>query len=154
MRLGFLAKVWLVLVVLCTATSSALAAEPATAPAAATTLSAEEAACERVEVAEALVSSALDLTATAAGAPVPRPLPLLPDALLCARGGMAVDCELHDPASRPRAPSPPASATPDVVSDTEPEPPAPAATRLAAGLHALGSARPGFARGLERPPRA
>ena len=152
MRPGFLAKVWLVLVVLCAAASSAVAAEPAPAPPASTALSAEEAACERVEVAEALVSSAFDLTATAP--PVPRPLPLLPDALLCARGGMAVDCELHDPASRPRAPAPTASATPDVVSDTVPEPPAPDAMRLAAGLPTLGNARPGFARGLERPPRA
>jgi hypothetical protein len=143
MRLGFLAKVWLVLVVLCAAASTAVAAEPATP-------SAEEAACERVEVAEALVSSALDLTA---GPPAPRPLPLLPDALLCARGGMAVDCELHDPASRPRAPSPSASAAPDVVSDTVAEPPAPDATRLAAGIRTLGSACPGFARGLYRPPR-
>ncbi len=84
----------------------------------------------------------------------PAPASSLPsDALLCVRGGLGLDCQVHDPAQSPTPPAPGTYAPPDLASAIVPAVPEPAEARAPLPPGVLGAPRPGFARALERPPR-
>ncbi len=76
-----------------------------------------------------------------------------PESLLCANGGFGADCQAHDPAERPVPPSP-ISILEQNLAPTEALAPHARDVRIVAPpLGALGAARPGYDRGLFRPPR-
>jgi hypothetical protein len=88
----------------------------------------------------------------------PAPVASLPtDAQLCVRGGLGIDCQMHDPAEGPVPPAPSAHTLSDLASAPCPDVPAlpelkSARAPLPPGV--LGAPRPGFDRELFRPPRA
>jgi hypothetical protein len=75
------------------------------------------------------------------------------DPLVCVKRGQGFDCQVHDPASWPTPSSFHGFAFPDLAPASVPALPERDAARIAFVAARARDARPGFARGLFRPPR-